>query len=319
MNYKFVQNILKSETFNDKKISQVKTSDAKRFLIKLQQDGRYYSTAKTVRGVLRPAFQMTVDDDVLMKNPFGFELAGVVVNDSVTREAITKDQMRKFLKFIHDDNVYCKYYEVVYILFHTGMRISEFCGLTLRDIDLENKVINIDHQLQRTSDMRLVIESTKTNAGTRKLPMTEDVAQCFRGIIEDREPPKVEKVIDGYSGFLFVDKDCNPLVAMHWEQRFNHMVKRYNDIYRVQMPNITPHVCRHTYCSNMAKSGMNPKTLQYLMGHSDIGVTLNTYTHLGLEDATDELRRMEDLENARKELEKNKEEKPVSQKMFRAI
>ncbi len=58
---------------------------------------------------------------------------------------------------------------------------------------------------------------------------------------------------------------------------------------------------------------------EYLMGHSDIGVTLNTYTHLGLEDATDELRRMEDLENARKELEKNKEEKPVSQKMFRAI
>ena len=52
---------------------------------------------KTVRGVLRPAFQMAVDDDVLYKNPFGFELAGVVVNDSVTREALTRDQMRKFL------------------------------------------------------------------------------------------------------------------------------------------------------------------------------------------------------------------------------
>ena len=106
---------------------------------------------------------------------------------------------------------------------------------------------------------------------------------------------------------------------MHWEHRFNHMVKRYNDIYRVQLPNITPHICRHTYCSNMAKSGMNIKTPQYLMGHSDIGVTLNTYTHLGLEDATDELLRREELENARKELENNKEEKPISQKMFRAI
>ena len=318
-NYKFVQNVLKGETFNDKKISQVKTSDAKLFLIKLQQDGRRYSSVKTVRGVLRPAFQMAVDDDVLLKNPFGFELAGVVVNESVMREAITKDQMRKFLKFVHDDNVYYKYYEVVYILFHTGMRISEFCGLPLRDIDLENKVINIDHQLQRTSDMRLVIESTKNNVGTRKLPMTDDVAQCFRAIIEDREAPEFERVVDGYAGFLFTDKNGYPEVAMHWEHRFNHMVKRYNDIYRVQIPNITPHVCRHTYCSNMAKSGMNPKTLQYLMGHSDIGVTLNTYTHLGLEDATDELRRMEDLENARKELEKNKEEKPVSQKMFRAI
>ncbi len=169
-NYNFVQNLLKKETFSEKKISQIKTSDAKLFLIKLQQDGKGYSTIKTVRGVLRPAFQMAVDDDVLHKNPFGFELATVVVNDSVTREAVTKDQMRKFLKFVHDDNVYCKYYEVVYILFHTGLRISEFCGLTLRDVDLENKILNIDHQLQRTANMKLVIESTKTNAGTRRLP-----------------------------------------------------------------------------------------------------------------------------------------------------
>ena len=102
---------------------------------------------------------------------------------------------------------------------------------------------------------------------------------------------KWRKPIDGYSGFLFYDDNGRPLVAMHWQHRFNHMVGRYNDIYRVQMPNITPHVCRHTYCSNMAKSGMNPKTLQYLMGHSDIGVTLNTYTHLGLEDAEDGIHR----------------------------
>lgn len=69
----------------------------------------------------------------------------------------------------------------------------------------------------------------------------------------------------------------------------------------------------------MAKSGMNPKTLQYLMGHSDIGVTLNTYTHLGLEDAEDELKRLEDLKNARKEQEWTQGEKPVSQKIFKAI
>ena len=116
-----------------------------------------------------------------------------------------------------------------------------------------------------------------------------------------------------------MNKEGFLLVTMYWEYRINHMVKRYNDIYRVQMPNITPHVCRHTYCSNMAKSGMNLKTLQYLMGHSDIGVTLNTYMHLGLEDAADELKRMEELADARKELEKVKGENPVLQKMFRAI
>ena len=69
----------------------------------------------------------------------------------------------------------------------------------------------------------------------------------------------------------------------------------------------------------MAKSGMNPKTLQYLMRHSYIGVTLNTYTHLGLEDAEDELKRLEDLQNARKELERTQAEKTVLQKMFKPI
>ena len=226
--------------------------------------------------------------------------------------------MRKFLKFVHDDNIYCKYYEVMYILFHTGMRISEFCGLTIRDIDLKNRTVNIEKQLQRKPDMTLYVEQTKTEAGRRVIPITEEVAECFRAIIEDRPAPKREKMIDGYTGFLFLDKNDNPLVAMHWQHRMKSMVNKYNDIYRVQMPSITPHVCRHTYCSNMAKSGMNPKTLQYLMGHSDISVTLNVYTHVGLEDATDKLKKMETVENARKEMEGEKE-KPVTQKMFWAI
>ena len=107
--YVTVQRLLAKEKFGSQKIRSVKISDAKLFLIKLQQeDGKSYSTIHNVRGVLRPAFQMAVDDDILVKNPFGFQLQTVLVNDSVTREALSKDQMRKFLKFIHDDVVYCK-------------------------------------------------------------------------------------------------------------------------------------------------------------------------------------------------------------------
>lgn len=303
--YKTVTRILEKEEFGHKKIRNIRTSDAKLFLIKLQQeDKRSYSSIHNIRGVLRPEFQMAVDDDVLMKNPFGFELSSVLINDSVTRETITKDQMREFLKFVKDDNCYYKYYEVVYILFHTGMRISEFCGLTLSDIDLENRTINIDKQLFRLEDMSYTIERTKSKSGNRKLPMTDDVYECFKSIIEDRKSPRVEKIIDGHVGFLFLDKNDMPEVAMHWQHRFNHMVKRYNDIYKIQMPNITPHVCRHTYCTNMAKSGISPKTLQYLMGHSDISVTLNVYTHVSFEDAEKEVEKMkESLKLAKEELD----------------
>lgn len=80
----------------------------------------------------------------------------------------------------------------------------------------------------------------------------------------------MEPLIDGYSGFLYLDKNGMPLVASHWEKYFRQAVKKYNSIYRVQMPKITPHVCRHTFCSNMAKSGMNSKTLQYIMGRKGL-------------------------------------------------
>ena len=82
------------------------------------------------------------------------------------------------------------------------------------------------------------------------------------------------------------------MVALHWEKYFQHIVEKYNKIYKVQLPKITPHVCRHTFCSKMAKNGMNPKTLQYIMGHSDISVTLYTYTHVSFEDAQAEVKRM---------------------------
>ena len=68
----------------------------------------------------------------------------------------------------------------------------------------------------------------------------------------------------------------------------------------------------------LLKPGMNPKTLQYLMGHSDISVTMNVYTHIGFDDAEEELKRIEEFRKARAEVEQKKE-KPMSQKMFKVI
>ncbi len=292
-NYKFVVNVIKKEAFGQKRIDKIKVSDAKEWLIKMQQiDGRGYSSIHTIRGVVRPAFQMAVDDDLLVKNPFEFQLNTVVVNDSVTREAITRQQERDFLEFVKNDKHFCKYYDGIYILFKTGLRISEFVGLTKKNLDFENSRIIVDHQLQRTRDMKYIIEDTKTESGERMVPMTPEVKEAFQRIFANRKNPKVEPMVDGYSGFLFLDKNGRPMVALHWEKYFQHIREKYNKIYRIQMPKVTPHVCRHTFCSNMAKSGMNPKTLQYIMGHSDISVTLNVYTHLNYDDAEEEMQKV---------------------------
>lgn len=296
--YKTVINFLKKDSFGDKKISSINIMDAKRWILKLQsEDEKSYSSIHTIRGVMRPAFQMAYEADILRKNPFDFELHNFLINDSVKREALTEKQERDYLKFIREDDYYSQFYDGIYLLFKTGLRIGEFCGLTLKDIDLEKKRISINHQLRYVANKGKYIEKTKTSAGTRELPMTDDVYETFKRVISSRKKPKVEIMIDGYTGFLFLDNRGKPMMPYQWQKRFQRSVEKYNKIYRAQLPKITPHVCRHTYCTNMAKRGIAMETLKYLMGHSDISITSNVYTHLKSEDAERELERLEKVGN----------------------
>ena len=300
--YKTTINFLTQDPFGQRRIDTIKISDAKLWLVTLQQrQGKSYSSLHVIRGILRPAFRMAYDDDLIRRNPFNFELATVIINDSVTREAITADQERKFLEFVKQDSHFCRYYEGIFILFNTGLHISEFVGLTIKNIDFNHHKIIVDHQLIRTSQTQYMIQEPKTESGVREIPMSEDVEEAFCKILKNRPKPKVEPMIDGLSGFLYLDKNSVPMVALHWEKYFQHILQKYNATYKVQMPKVTPHVCRHTFCSKMAKTSINPKSLQYIMGHSDISVTMNIYAHLGLEDAENELRRLSEINSARME------------------
>ena len=296
--YKTVVNVLKKDKFGSQKIGHINIMDAKAWILKLQsEDGKSYSSIHTIRGVLRPAFQLAYEAEIIHKNPFDFELHNFLINDSVKREALTDKQERDYLQFIKQDEHFSQFHDGIYLLFKTGLRIGEFCGLTLKDIDLEKRTINVDHQLQYVGNKGKYIEKTKTDAGTRVLPMSDDVYETIKRVVSSRKKPKVETMIDGYTGFLFLDNRGKPMMPYQWEKKFQHSVEKYNKIYRVQLPKITPHVCRHTFCTNMAKRGISVETLKYLMGHTDISVTSNVYTHLKLEDAQKEIERLEKAES----------------------
>ena len=145
--YNFVLNLIRKEDFCYRRINTIKTSDAKLWFMKLQKDGRGYSTITSVRGVVKPAFQMACDEDIIRKNPFAFSLAGVVVNDSKKRQALTPEEQEIFMTFVREDSHYRSYYDEFNVLLGTGMRVSEFCGLTLSDLDFENRKIRVEKQL----------------------------------------------------------------------------------------------------------------------------------------------------------------------------
>lgn len=283
--YNFVLNILKKEEFGYRKIKDIKTSDAQQWFIKMYfDDKRGYSSITSIRGVVKPAFQMAYTEDIIRKNPFDFKL-DIIPNTSQRRIAMTPEQASTFMNFIAEDKHYSKYYDEYIILLETGMRVSELVGLTFSDVDFDTRRIRVNHQLQRTrlkdtGHSEYYIEETKTENGVRYIPMSDKVYDSLKRIISNRKKLKKEWIIDGYTGFLLMDKNDKPKVAMHVEHQMKHALDKYNRLHPDNpLPKITPHVFRHTFCTDMANAGMEPKSLEYVMGHGDISTTMNVYTH----------------------------------------
>ncbi len=288
--YKFVLNIIKTEDFGYRQIRDIKVSDAQAWMIKLHDDGRGYSTLTSVRGVIKPAFQMAYNEDAIRKNPFDFKLVDVVPNDSQKRIALTDEQQEIWMNFIREDKTYSKYYDEFVVLLGTGMRVSEFCGLTKDDLQFSERRIRVDHQLVRERGGKYYVEKTKTECGCRFIPMTDEVYRSLLNILERRKKVAKEFIVDGYSGFLLLDKNDHPKVALHIENEMRWAMKKYSKLHPDKpLPHITPHVFRHTFCTNMANKGMDVKHLQYIMGHSDVSVTLNVYTHANYDLAAEQM------------------------------
>ena len=260
--YNFVLNLLNKEDFGYRTIRDIKPSDAQAWFIKMHKDGRGYSTLTSIRGVLKPAFQMAFEEDAIRRNPFDFIITKYVPNDSKKRDALTPEETDTWMDFIRNDRTYCKYYDEFIVLLGTGMRVSEFCGLTKKDIDFDNRSIRVDHQLVRDRHGKYYIEKTKTECGRRTIPMTNEVHDALKNILQKRPKLKTEIMIDGYSGFILIDKKKQPKVALHIENECRWALKKYKKFHPDKpLPHITPHVYRHTFCTNMVNAGMDVKVL----------------------------------------------------------
>ena len=157
--------------------------------------------------------------------------------------------------------------------------MSELYGLTKADVDLDRRRIHINKQLCRTGDKPYFITEPKTQSGIRYIPMTDGAYAAFKRVLQNRVAPKIEMFVDGYVGFLFLDKSGRPKTAMHLQNYMRGVQERFNEVYGQGAPRVTPHVLRHTFCTNAQRAGIDVKSLQAIMGHSNVSVTLDVYTH----------------------------------------
>ena len=285
--------LLSDDKLGAASIDSVKLSDAKEWALRMQEQGVAYNTICNSKRSLKAIFYMAIQDDCIRKNPFDFPINDVINDDTEPKVPLTPAQEEELLKFMQDDPVYAKYYDEVVILLETGLRISELCGLTETDLNFEKRFVNIDHQLLRSTEDGYYIETPKTDSGFRQVPMSAAAYEAFQRVLQNRRGAKAIEV-DGYSNFLFLNRDGLPKVAVNYDAMFKCLAKKFNKCHKEPLPPVmTPHTMRHTFCTRMANAGMNPKALQYIMGHANIVMTLNYYAHATFNSAQAEMERLE--------------------------
>lgn len=287
------KNRVKDE-LGDIKVVHLRPSVIKAFYARLSKAGYSHSTIKLIHNLIFPALEMAVDDDIIRKNPSKGTL-GDYGRPAEKREALTPSQQKDLLRFVQSHKVYKVYYPMLIIMFGTGVRCGELIGLTWDDVDMKKRTISIDHQLtykNTGNGCAFHISSPKTVSGIRELPMTREVCRAFKAQRElDFLQGKSRDVdVEGYTGFIFTAKTGRPLMPNAVNSILYNIVDAYNkaELQRAKgqhrkaelLPRFSAHVTRHTACTRMAESGMDIKVLQYIMGHSDIEMTMQVYNHI---------------------------------------
>ena len=164
-NAKCIISVLKEHPIADRDISSVTRSEGKMFVIGLYEDGYAYGTIENFKVALLQAFGSACEDKLIAENPFRFTLSKVIPKEEKEKAILTEEQYERLIDFCRENRRLTKHLDEVIILHETGLRVSEFCGLTVDDVDLERNVVRVEHQLIYYAG-KLFIEAPKTKQGS---------------------------------------------------------------------------------------------------------------------------------------------------------
>ena len=277
--YNVTVNTLKQYKLGYIEIGKIRPEHCEEWLADMKKKYRG-SSIQTQISLIKRTFEYALDYDYVAKNPF--RRITTDRSDSKKMDALSVEDMNRFLDFCSKDTHSSHCYDMLYVLFWSGLRASELCGLTLDNIDMDKRMITVDKQLQCINHTHVVLP-TKTMNGVRTIPMTDGVYESFRRIIKNRylkgyiEPVCYDEQGNAYEGFVFLaTRSRRTIVRGHVEEYLQNCNKRFNNA-NPENPirKFEPHICRHTFATNMQY--LPPKTLQYILGHGNISTTMDNY------------------------------------------
>lgn len=229
-------------------------------------------TIKQTVLVLKLLFDSAVDNEIIDHSP----MKKITINkkDYTEKRVFTSKEQKRFEDYALTHGF--AYSEECLLILQTGLRTGELLGLKWEDVDFQERKITVKRSMCFIHEESRYIETTpKTDAGFRMIPLTEKAYSILKG----RKVTRMD--------YIFLDPDRTTKVCMNKSLTWTCK--------KLGMESISPHGLRHTFATRCIEAGMRPKTLQKIMGHSSIGITMNLYVHVTDDSIFEEMKKIEDV------------------------
>ena len=253
----------------NKLLTDVKPIHCQKIFSDMADEGYKTTTIYQTRIALYNMFEFARENDVLITNPCKKSLKSDMGKPSDKKEALTIDVQKKFLEAV----VGYSYENQYRFVLQTGLRTGELIGLKWSDIDFENHTMKIERTMEyryKVGEWR--VGPPKSKSGYRTIPLTDEAIHILEN---QRSKNKSLKLVPiEWRDIVFLCRNGTPVKNSTYDMG----LFKYCD--RVGIPRFSMHVLRHTFATRCIEGGMKPKTLQKILGHSNIGITMNLYVHI---------------------------------------
>ncbi|MGN0394247.1 MAG: tyrosine-type recombinase/integrase [Coprococcus sp.] len=252
-----------------KLLTDVKPIHCQRIFSKMADEGYRTTTIYQTRIALYNMLEFAKENDVIRNNPCKKSVKSDIGKPSQKKEALTRDVQRTFL-----DGAEGQSYENQFrFVLQTGLRTGELIGLKWEDVNFEDRTLNIQRSMEyRYSVGEWRIGEPKSKAGYRTIPLTDEAIQILNRQKEKNE--KIDEIQEEWKDFIFLCRKGTPVKNSTYDTALFKICDK------VGIDRFSMHVLRHTFGTRCFEGGMKPKTIQKIMGHSNIGITMNLYVHV---------------------------------------
>ena len=261
-------NILIKDYFSDIRIESISVSMMQQIVLKLS---KRYTAYSLYLSVVNRVFKFAMSLGIVQANPVDRIIRPKQQPPKSEKIALTKEELNQFLT-LAKEHARPVLYAAWHTLAYTGLRKGELLGLEWSDIDLDNKVISVQHNLVMVNG-KYRIQSPKTRKSIRKITIDDITASVLKSWKLEQKKLFFKNGVKN-SNIVFSGSSGEYLDKSHFRVSLKKFLKRYD------LPAITVHGLRHTHASLLFEAGVEPKTISDRLGHANIQTTLDMYTHL---------------------------------------